>query len=91
MASSNRTPRFGVTRRWSPRFVPISPFSSDLFRFASPVFGICYNSGESQMGGVPRRGGFAIVYCMRFFARKSAIAREFLLELEASLAIATAV
>ena len=34
-----RSPRFGVGRRGSPRFVPISPFSSDLFRFAFLVFG----------------------------------------------------
>ena len=32
-------PRSGVGRKGSPRFVPISPFSSDLFRFAIPVFG----------------------------------------------------
>ena len=30
--------RFGVTRKGSPRFVPISPFSSDLLRFAFLVF-----------------------------------------------------
>ena len=30
----DRSPRFGVGRRGSHRFVPISPFSSDLFRFA---------------------------------------------------------
>ena len=28
-----RSPRFGVGRKGPPRFVPISPFSSDLFRF----------------------------------------------------------
>ena len=33
-----RSPRFGVCRRGLPRFVPISPFSSDLFRFAFLVF-----------------------------------------------------
>ena len=33
-----RSPRFGVGRRGSPRFVPISPFSSDLLRFALLVF-----------------------------------------------------
>ena len=36
---SNRSRQFGVGRRGSPRFVPISPFSSDLFRFALLVFG----------------------------------------------------
>ena len=32
-------PPIGVGRRGSPRFVPISPFSSDLFRFALLVVG----------------------------------------------------
>ena len=35
----NRSPQFGVSRMGSLRFVPISPFSSDLFRFALLVFG----------------------------------------------------
>ena len=39
LSSRSRSPRFGVGRRGSPRFVPISPFSSDLFRFALRVFG----------------------------------------------------
>ena len=30
--------QIGVTKRGSPRFVPIFPFSSDLFRFAFLVF-----------------------------------------------------
>ena len=34
-----RSTRLGVGRRGSPRFVPISLFSSDLFRFACLVFG----------------------------------------------------
>ena len=34
-----RSRQFGVGRRGSPRFVLISPFSSDLFRFALLVFG----------------------------------------------------
>ena len=34
-----RSLRFGVGRGGSPQFVPISPFSSDLFRFALLVFG----------------------------------------------------
>ena len=41
----NRSPQFGVSRRGSPRFVPICsdfpPFSSDLFQFALLVSGIC--------------------------------------------------
>ena len=36
--SKPQSPRFGVGRGGLPRFVPISPFSSDLFRFALLVF-----------------------------------------------------
>ena len=60
---ASRSPQFGVGRRGSPQFVPTSPFSSDLFRFALLVFGktpicsallrflpICFQKNQNKSG-----------------------------------------